>query len=59
LKHEKTFMGQQNVVGTWGPKVEHVKKWVTPTLNIHNLDLQSLFFNITMISSSQATMSFP
>jgi hypothetical protein len=35
------------------------EEWVPPPLDIRNLELQSSFFKITMISSTQAAMSLP
>jgi hypothetical protein len=35
------------------------EEWVPPPLNIRNLELQSSFFKITMISSTQVAMSLP
>ena len=40
-------------------ETEDAEEWVPPPLDIRNLELQSSFFKITMISNAQAAMALP
>ena len=56
----KTFYGTSRKL--WVPadaETEDAEEWVPPPLDIRNLELQSSFFKITMISNAKAAMSLP
>jgi hypothetical protein len=56
----KSFYGTAKKL--WVPvdaETEDAEEWVPPPLDIRNLELQSSFFKITMISNAQAAMALP